>query len=196
MFEVSRIGIARGFSIFGHPMIMLPASALLVSLELGSVGRMLGVIGTAMIVSAGLGAWAKRKVAEGQWSHVDASDPAERLQWNRVVLASFIAVAALFAAFDSVIAVGALALAFIILCAMLLAPWLKLSQHTAFTILSAWVAGAVDPVIGGVFAILALGVMWSRLALDRHTLLDVVVGAVCGSVTGAGLWVLAGKFPF
>ena len=193
MFKVSKIGIARGFSIFGHPMIMLPASALLVSLELGSVGRMFGVIGTAVIVSAGLGAWAKRKVAEGAWSHVDASDPSERKQWNRVVFVSFIAVAALFAAFDSVIAVGSLALALIILCAMVLAPWLKLSQHTAFTILSAWVAGAVDPIIGGVFALLSLGVMWSRLALDRHTVPEVIVGAICGSITGASLWWLASQ---
>lgn len=172
-------------------MIMLPASALLVSMALGSTNRMFGVLGTAIVLSVGLGAWANRKVRAGEWEHVDASIPAERRQWNRVVLACFLVVAAGFAAFDSVIAVGAMALAFIMACAIALAPWLKLSQHTAFTIMSAFVAGAVDPLVGGVFAALSVGVMWSRLALGRHTMPEVIVGAICGSLAGAALWMLA-----
>ena len=86
MFEGARIGIARTLSIVGHPMIMLPASALAVSIFLGTTARILIVIGTAVLVSAGLGAWARRKVSSGQWSHVDAIHPGERREWNRVLL--------------------------------------------------------------------------------------------------------------
>ena len=102
------------------------------------------------------------------------------------------AIAAGFAAFDTVVAIGSLALAFIILCAIVLAPWLKLSQHTAYAVLSAWVVGMVEPVAGVAFAALALGVAWSRLALLRHTWVEVLAGAVCGSLAGVTLWMVAG----
>jgi len=169
-------------------MIMLPASALLVSLTLGSLSRILGVIGSALVISAALGAWAKRKVAAGAWAHIDASNPDERHQWNRVVLICFLLVAAVFAYLDRMIAAGAAALAFIMVCAIALEPLLKLSQHTAFTVMSAFVAGSVEPFVGAVFAGLALGVAWSRLALKRHTVPEVIVGAICGSLAGGGLW--------
>ncbi|MEO0463034.1 MAG: phosphatase PAP2 family protein [Pseudomonadota bacterium] len=186
-----KLRLARGFSIAGHPMIMLPASALIYSLAAGSLTRILTVLGIAIVVSAGLGAWAQKKVGTGQWSHVDAIDPRERREWNIAVLGCFLVIAALCALYDPEFAVGVLALAFIMLSAMLLAPWLKVSQHTAFAVLSTWVVATINPAAGMAFAALSLAVAWSRLALKRHTSKEVVVGFALGALTGAGLTLLA-----
>ncbi|MEM6474841.1 MAG: hypothetical protein AAF687_01610 [Pseudomonadota bacterium] len=188
MSEGTRIGTARALSIIGHPMITLSASALAVSIFLGAMARTVIVVGIALLFGLGLGAWARRKVNSGQWSHVDAIHPGERREWNRVLLVCFVGIAVGFAGIDPVVAITSLALAFILLCAIILAPWLKLSQHTAYAVFSAWVVGSVEPLAGYTFAVFAVAVAWSRLALLRHTVIEVLVGAACGSLAGLSLW--------
>jgi hypothetical protein len=71
-----------------------------------------------------------------------------------------------------------------VVAALLLRRWLKLSLHTAFAVFAAalwW------PHAGGaaLVLLLAAAVSWSRLALRRHTVAEVAAGLLAGAAAGA-----------
>lgn len=120
-----------------------------------------------------------RQVRRGAWEHIDASNKRER--------------PALYA-----IGIGATTLLFVYLLLMhprshfvraipitLFAPaacglavrWVKISLHVFFAAFAAWLVGWLF------FALVPL-VAWSRLVLARHTMLEVVLGALIGAATG------------
>jgi membrane-associated phospholipid phosphatase len=62
--------------------------------------------------------------------------------------------------------------------------WLKISLHVAY---ATFAAAFLWPRVGGMLVLLAcaVAIAWSRLALSRHTRLEVVGGAVLGVAVGA-----------
>ena len=79
----------------------------------------------------------------------------------------------------------------IILVAMLIARWCKLSLHLAFVVFAACLLRELGTASMLAALLFATAVAWSRLALQRHTPRDLMAGAVAGALAGLAFWPLA-----
>lgn len=177
--------VARFVSILGHPVLVMPLAALLASRAAGnraSIG-ILTVLGILLFGGVVLG-YAAMQVRRGRWQHVDASGHDERRSLNAFLLGLFSTAASLawFWAGTSPLFLTMALSATIILFALLISPWCKLSLHVAFVVFAAFIPGTVAA--GLCIGTLGAWVAWSRLKLGRHTPLDLVAGLLAGAVAG------------
>ncbi|HZF15020.1 MAG TPA: hypothetical protein VE046_03660 [Steroidobacteraceae bacterium] len=137
---MTRVAVARTVSIVGHPVVLISIAALIAA-----------------------------SARAGRWSHVDASIGAERKSLN-----VFLAVLCLASAVVLWISMHRLhisvALALsgaIMVTALLMARWVKVSLYSAF---AAFATALVWPITLAVIAgvLVTAAVVWSRLALRRH----------------------------
>lgn len=188
-----RIAIARGASILGHPLLLMPAAALAAasmrsaSAQLAPLALVLGALVCAALVFSVWCVWS------GRWSHIDASNRGERrsLNWF-LALALFGTSLIAWRMFPTHELAYGLAVSGISVVVVLLAlPVLKLSLHTCF---AAMAAGLLWPspvfIAIGLVIVIALG--WSRVVLRRHTLAEVVMGVLVGTLSVIGYHALAG----
>jgi membrane-associated phospholipid phosphatase len=64
---------------------------------------------------------------------------------------------------------------------------LKVSLHAAFAVFAAALVGVSFPFPFAVFALIAAAVAWSRVALGRHSRLEVMAGVAMGALGGVGM---------
>ena len=178
---------ARALSIVGHPALLMPAAVAVAASGADAPPRLLPVaLGTAVAVAVVVGLYSLWQVRAGRWAHVDASQPRERHQLN-LFLAALLGGAAVLlwtAGQPPPVALGPLLAAGLVLLAHALRRWLKVSLHAAFAVFA---AALVWPHLGLTLglALLAVGVAWSRLALQRHTRAEVLLGLLFGAAGGA-----------
>lgn len=180
-----RLALARIVSILGHPLLVMPLATLLAARSRGadaasvrSLTLAVGVLGGVLFV------YSLAQVRSGRWQHLDASRRVERLRLNGVLLLA-LGTAAAWAfhhAGASPLAIALGAAAAIVAVALLLSHWLKLSLHVAFGVFAAFLPGWSFPALA--LLVLAAAVAWSRLALQRHGVVDVAAGAVVGAAAG------------
>ena len=178
--------MARALSLGGHPLILLPVAAM-VKLSLYD-GELLGIsLVVAIIAVTGLSifAFSLWQVRKGRWADTDASVPSERRTLTAATLVFLIGGAASSWLFGGPVELicGLLGGAIIIVVAVAVARWLKLSLHTAFAVYAALLIWPLYVWALAAFA-LSIAISWSRLALTRHDLKDVVAGAVAGLAAG------------
>lgn len=70
------------------------------------------------------------------------------------------------------------------ICAAVINLWMKISLHALFASYCSMILWQVGVVWGIVATILAILVIWSRLFLSRHTLIEAVAGVVLGVAGG------------
>ena len=189
-----RIAVARAVSIAGHPVVLVLVAAMIAAASRGASFLQLRLVGAAV---AALGVivlgYSWLQVRAGRWSHVDASVRNERSSLNVfLTVLLFLGAALSWFGTHSRPLTGALALSgALIVVAMLLARWVKLSLHTAF---AAFATALIWPltlaVLAGVLVTAAMA--WSRLTLGRHVVADVVAGALLGTAAGSAyhVWVV------
>jgi hypothetical protein len=184
---------AQALSILAHPTVVMPVAVVGAAVNRGApvVGLLLSG-GAAIAVAFAAMAFSYFRVRSGRWSHADASRPAERLQLNVfLVVALLLAAGVLWGVLKSeAAAVGAMVCAGVVLSALLLRGWLKLSLHVAFAALGASLLWP-SKVAVLCLAVLAGAVAWSRLVLLRHTPAEVGLGALVGVLAGVLMHVLA-----
>jgi len=127
-----------------------------------------------------------RQVRRGRWSNVDASKSSERPALFMVALAGLIAGLGwlLFNDPHSFLVRGMLVVAVFLLLAAILTPWVKLSLHLAFAALTATALCLLGSLVGYALIAVVPVLFWSRLALARHRVHELVVGLVLGVITG------------
>jgi membrane-associated phospholipid phosphatase len=177
--------VARTLSILGHPLLVLPAAALLATATgKGAGSRLLFAAGAFAVLALLIQGWSWWQVRRGRWQHVDASQRAERHTLNLVLVVLLPVAAWLSRQAYPELALGLLCTAAIVALGIVLRRWLKLSLHAACASYAAIVLFVVGPLwmlAGLVFAAL---VCWSRLVLKRHSRTDLVVGAMAGLAAG------------
>lgn len=187
---MSSIALARAVSILGHPLLMLPLAVLALSAANDGSGRTMAVIAAGFGVFAAIVmAYSWWQVDRGRWLHVDASDRNERHALNRFLLIALVcAVVVAWLGSLRELALGLALSALLIGLAMAVSRWCRLSLHLAFAVYAAMLLSGIDwrIAIGG-FLFAAL-LAWSRLALQRHTPRDLLVGAAAGVLSGALFW--------
>ncbi len=186
-----KTALARALSIGGHPLLVLPAAALVVGAAGGAGQRQLWGVGLALAVLAmAIQGWSWWQVRRGRWQHVDASQRHERRGLNRFLLVLLAGAAVFFATVSPqpALALGLACAALMIAAGVVLAPWLKLSLHAAFAVFSAALLWALGPVALGLGLAFAAAVAWSRWALGRHRRRELLAGALAGAAVGLGFW--------
>lgn len=184
------IAVARALSILGHPLLCLPAAALLLAAGRGADAPRLALLAAGMgVVAMGVLAYSWWQVRRRRWRHVDASGPGERRALNRFLLALLATgtlVAWLSAQRELALGLGLSTL--LVAAAMLSARACKLSLHVAFSVYAAALLLELSWAAGATAAAFATGVVWSRLALARHAPRDLAAGAAAGALAGLAFW--------
>ncbi len=182
-----RVAVARAISIVGHPVVLVLVAALIAASTRGASLQQLRLIGGALvtlgIIVLGFSWW---QVRAGRWSHVDASVRNERNSLNvfLVVLLLLSAVLLWFLTRRPYMPVALALSGALIVTALLIARWVKVSLHVAF---AAFATALLWPIklafVVGVLVTAA--VVWSRLVLGRHVAADVMAGFLLGAAAGA-----------
>ncbi len=142
-------------------------------------------LGATVAAAAVVMLYSALQARSGRWSHIDASQRHERSQLNRFASWVLLALAAGLAAIGTdrgiVVAIGLSGL--IVLAGHLLRGRLKSSLHVAFAAFAACIVWP-HPAAFTALLLATLVVAWSRLALRRHDVSELIVGAVIGLACG------------
>jgi apolipoprotein N-acyltransferase len=130
-----------------------------------------------------------RQVRAGAWKNVDASNISERPSLYAVGGLGSIAllVYLLLAQPTSFLIRGSAGFLMMFAVCALATRWIKVSLHMAFAALAATTLLLIGSPAGWVLLPLVPALAWSRLALQRHRPVEVVLGAVIGILTGIAM---------
>ena len=182
--------IARWLSISFHPFVMVGVMVGTAAAARQTAGEALRTVAIValftivplMILMAG-------QVRRGAWTSVDASNRAER---PLLYLVGGVALGALLTYElvlrpQSFMVRGTMAtLAMLAACA-LATRWIKVSLHMAFASLAATSLALARSPVGYALLMVLPALVWSRLTLERHTLLEVAFGTLIGAAAGAAM---------
>ena len=178
---------ARIVSVLGHPFVLLPLTVLLATLHTMQPERALKISAvTSLVTVFPLLFIIRRKVITGEWSDHDVSVSAERRGFYPIVI-GIVVISYLIFWFlgfpDSLLKAMIVSLA-LLLIAMLINVWSKISLHLIFASYCAVSLLAVRHWVGVVFMLLAILIAWSRVTLERHSLVQALSGMALGSLGG------------
>ncbi len=189
--------IARIVSVAGHPFILMSLTVLIVAVHRTHLLRAL-VIGGVTVLSTVTPLFfiIRRQVSAGKWSDHDISDATERRSFYPVVIIINALAMTLFyfLGFPPALIVGMLVSIAILLLAMLINRWSKISLHLIFAVYFAVSLLAVSSLSAAGFLLLAAALGWSRIRLERHTSAQVLSGACLGAIAGIVLLKVVGYF--
>ena len=187
-----RVVIARAISIAGHPVAFILVAVLVAASTGGASLRQLwsiaGALATLGVVVLG---FSYLQVRAGRWSHIDASGRSERKSLNVFLGVACLLSAVLlwFLTHRPYMSLGLVLSGALIVVALLIARWVKVSLHVAFAAFATALLWPIKlAVVAG--ALLTAAVVWSRLVLGRHVAADVATGLVLGTAAGGVYQVL------
>ena len=178
--------LAWWVSILAHPFVMVALLAAVPAMRQSSGNAVQSVLLVVIAVVVPMAVLMFRQVRRGRWSNVDASKPSERPVLFKVALAGLVAAVAWLLLNDpqSFLVRGMLVAAAFLLLAALLTRWVKLSLHVAFAALTATTLVLLGSAVGYALIAVVPVVFWSRIALARHRVHELLVGLVLGVLTG------------
>lgn len=186
--------IARWISRLGHPFILPLVALLVVTLQIVPARQALSIVAlTAATVTIPVLLFTWRQVRRQRWSDYDVSVRQDRYRLYPLILALCGISALVFWLLDAPAFMlrGILSGAVMAFVAMLINLVLKISLHAALATLCALVIMALIPWLGIAACLFAALVGWSRVALGRHTAVEVLSGGLLGGIIACGL-ILAG----
>ncbi|MCC5613290.1 phosphatase PAP2 family protein [Nostoc sp. CHAB 5834] len=185
------ISTAKAISILGHPLFTITLFALLVTfLQLP--------ISNAMIISALLLggvvlpiSWYNyRNVKRGQFTNFDVSDQRQRAQFYPVLVGAIALLTGLLFATHQPrpFCYGTACALLLVISSYGVNRYIKASLHTSLSLFLTWALFSISQPMGLLMGIFSLFIGGSRLVLGRHTLWEVLVGALLGLIAGAALY--------
>lgn len=185
-----RLQVARWISILGHPFVLIPVLMAAVTARWLPPERVALVVGIVLLVSImPMLLLMSRRVRSGAWTNYDVSVREQRRGlYPFAMTVAGLSTLVLFAIGAArPVVQGALATLILIATASLVNLRLKISLHMAFAVFAAVSVLSLGWGFTAGGLLLALAIGWSRLELGRHTLTEVVGGALLGAVVGVGL---------
>jgi hypothetical protein len=181
--------VARWISIVAHPFTMVALLVGVPAMRHSPDHAVESVLVVAIAVIVPLAVLMCRQVRRGRWSNVDASNRSERPVLYIVALTGLVAAFGWlrFTNAQSFLVSGLVVTAAFLLVAAFLTRWIKLSLHVAFAALTATTLTLIGSRVGyALIPVLPL-LFWSRLALARHTVSELLLGLLLGVLTGVAL---------
>jgi membrane-associated phospholipid phosphatase len=186
---MERVTLARWLSIVFHPFVMvgvMVGAAAAARQTAGEAVRSVGAVVLFTIVPLAVLMW--RQVRRGQWENVDASNRGERPILYVVGGAGVVALLAyVVIRQQSFMVRGVVATLGMMALSAAATRWIKVSLHMAFVALAATALAVARSPIGYLLLLALPALGWSRLVLQRHTPLEVALGAIIGAGAAAAL---------
>ena len=182
--------LACWLSIAAHPFVMV---GVMVGVAAGSRQTAGDALGSVAIVAAftivPLAVLMARQVRRGAWANADASNQKERPILYLVGVLALVGLLAYLTVvpMQSFMVRGVAATLGMFAACALATRWIKVSLHLAFGALAATALVLMGSLVGYVLVLVLPGLAWSRLVLSRHTLLEVVLGAIAGVIAGVSI---------
>src|SRR4051812_31214611 len=132
---MNRTIVARTVSTIGHPAVVLLTAALIAASRRGASLQQLRLIGGVLVVLSAIAlGFSWLQVRAGRWTHIDASVRDERTSLNGFLALLFLLSALLLWALSrlSPVAVALALSGALVVTALLVARWVKVSLHSAF----------------------------------------------------------------
>jgi hypothetical protein len=141
--------------------------------------------------------WIQAGVRTGRYSDFDVSRREDRTTMYPIVLVLILfATVMLFLTHQPLmLSVGMLCVTTMIVVAFLMNQWIKISLHTVFCFFFALVAIKISVAWLAPMLVFAAVVASSRLILKRHRVVELIVGAGLGILTGSILLLALGSRP-
>jgi len=182
--------LARAISTLGHPLLTAPLFIIVVLFKnnefksaLFLTSLIIGCIFVPLIV------WMFLKTKNGSYTNFDVSDRQQRRSLF-VFAIPFLAIVTLLLYLTHQPRTICLCLLFstiLVIVSQIINLKIKSSLHVSLTIFLAFMALVINPYLGGFFMVLSIFIGWSRVVLKRHTLAEVIVGAIVGLTIGTVL---------
>ena len=187
---MEHVTIARWLSIVFHPFVMvgvMVGAAAAARQTAGEAVRSVGIVVLFTIVPLAVLMW--RQVRRGQWENVDASNRGERPILYVVGGAGVLALLAYVVVIrqQSFMVRGVVATLGMMALSGAITRWVKVSLHMAFAALAATALALARSPIGYLLLFVLPALAWSRLVLQRHTPLEVVLGTIIGAGAAAAI---------
>lgn len=183
--------VARWISIVAHPFVLAAVFAVAAGLRLGTSADALGaLLLVALVAILPVAVLTVRQVRRGSWTNVDASNQKERpvlFLVGTVALAALAVFAFVFRP-GSFLGRGAIAVLVMLAVCAVINRWLKISLHMAFAALVTTTLLLLRSPVGWALVPVVPALAWSRLALGRHRLPEVIAGFVIGCLSGYALY--------
>lgn len=182
-----KIRWARWISILAHPFIMIAVMVGTCAARLsppGEIGKNLGLVTAFVFVPIAVLTF--RQVRRGNWANVDASNAHERPVLYAVGIIGILAMLGylIIARPDSFLIRGSVVVVSMLVISAIVTRWIKLSLHVASATLAAIVLILLGSIVGWCVAVIVPFLAWSRIALCRHKLGEVVLGCLFGLLAG------------
>ena len=165
----------------GHPFLLTPAVTLIIGWRaFGGLQALRAVLTIVLACLAPASIYIGRKVQRREWSDLDVSARKDRphlFTLGLILLALTVGIL-IVTHQPSVFARGCAGAMLLIAAAWFCNRWLKPSMHTGFVLLTPGALWRSDLTLAFALAVLAAAVGWSRLVLARHTVQEVIVGAL------------------
>jgi membrane-associated phospholipid phosphatase len=184
------VTIARRLSIVFHPFVMVGVMVGAAAAARQTAGEAVRTVGTVVlftIVPLAVLMW--RQVRRGQWENADASNRSERPILYAVGGLGVVALLAYVVVFrqQSFMVRGMVATLGMMALSACVTRWIKVSLHMAVATLAATALALGRSPIGYLLLLTLPALGWSRLVLQRHTPLEVVLGTIIGAGAAAAL---------
>ena len=181
---------ARWLSILAHPFVMvgvMVGTAAAARQTAGDAVRTVTIVVLLTIVP--LAVLMVRQVRRGAWVNADASNRRERPLLYAVLGAALVALLVhlvMIRPQPSMARGVFVTLGMVVMCAVA-TRWIKVSLHMAFATLAATTLALMGSVVGYALVPVLPALAWARLALSRHTPMELVLGASAGIAAGAAI---------
>lgn len=183
------VALARFASIAGHPFLFIPGAIVFSGLtrpDAAPPGSVAAITGIVLVGMLAIGAYVAHGLRAGRWPDVDVSVREHRGGLYRVSLAATALATLAFRLTGPPIGVRGSLIAFVlVLFSSLVNLRLKISLHVAFAAYAVGIASGRRLDVLVFASLFALSIAWSRLVLRKHTLPEVVAGAIAGAIAGA-----------
>jgi membrane-associated phospholipid phosphatase len=179
--------IAKYVSLIGHPLLTIPIFIVPVLFHIqdfksalsASALIVFGIIVPLIIKMY----WGEKK---GVYTNFDVSDQGERKSWYFfaivLLLLTFII---LFATNQShAVRVGFLLSVLLLLSSQVVNYFIKSSLHVSFNIFLSFMILSINIYLAALLFMFVVAIAWSRVYLERHTIKEVMTGAILGTVYG------------
>jgi hypothetical protein len=179
--------IAKCVSVIGHPLLTIPIFVVSVLFHFQdfksalstSVLIVLGIIVPLIIKMY----WGKKN---GVYANFDVSDQGERKSWYffAIVLLSFTVIIIFATSKSHLVRVGFLLSVLLLFSSQVVNYYIKCSLHVSFNVFLSFLIVPINLYFAALLFLFVVVIAWSRVYLRRHTIKEVTIGAILGTVFG------------
>jgi uncharacterized membrane protein YfcA len=181
---------ARWLSIVAHPFVMvgvMVGTAVAARRTPGEALRTVAIVVLVTIVPVLI--LMRRKVRSGAWENADASNRRERPILYLVGALGLVGLLAYLTVFrpQHFMIRGLVATLGMFAACAVATRWIKVSLHMAFAALAATALSLMGSAVGYLLVAMLPALAWARLALSRHTPLELALGTIVGTAAGVAI---------